>query len=270
MVSFPHAKINLGLNIIRKRADGYHDLETCFYPVGWTDILEIIPSPAFHFSSSGLPVDGNPGDNLCVRAYQALKKDFNLPPVHIHLHKIVPMGAGLGGGSSDAAFTLRQLNETFGLGLSTLSLEEYAARLGSDCAFFISDSPRFGSGKGEVLSPVSISLKGKYIVLVKPDVHVSTAEAYAGVSPSARGLAIESILEHKPIGEWKSVLKNDFEDSVFKKYPEIAQVKHALYVHGATYASMSGSGSCVFGIFEKEIELAHHFKGLTYWGGPLQ
>jgi 4-diphosphocytidyl-2-C-methyl-D-erythritol kinase len=265
MVSFPHAKINLGLNIVRKRPDGYHDLETCFYPIGWTDVLEIIPSSSFQFSSSGLAIEGNDENNLCVKAYNVLRKDFQLPSVHIHLHKIIPMGAGLGGGSADAAFTLRQLNINFDLGLSQLSLEKYAAQLGSDCAFFISNVPRFGTGRGEILSPVSVSLKDKYIVIIKPDVHVSTAEAFAGIKPGTSSVSIKDVIENKPISEWKSYLKNDFEDSVFEKYPIIAKVKQELYNHGATYASMSGSGSTVFGIFNGKVELSDQFKGMLYW-----
>jgi 4-diphosphocytidyl-2-C-methyl-D-erythritol kinase len=270
MVSFPHAKINLGLNVIRKRADGYHDLETCFFPIGWTDILEIIPSASFQFSATGLAIDGNAENNLCMKAYDLLKKDYNLPTVQIHLHKIIPMGAGLGGGSADAAFTLRQLNDSFFLGLSQLSLEKYAGQLGSDCAFFISGTPRLGTGRGEVLSPISISLKAKYIVVVKPDVHVSTAEAYAGVKPRVADISVREVLEKKPMSEWKSLLKNDFEESVFSKYPTIAEVKEELYRQGATYASMSGSGSSVFGIFENKIDLADRFRGMSCWSSFME
>jgi 4-diphosphocytidyl-2-C-methyl-D-erythritol kinase len=269
MVSFPHAKINLGLNVIRKRNDGYHELETCFFPIGWTDILEIIPSNSFQFSSTGLVIEGNSENNLCVKAYQLLRQEFDLPPVHIHLHKVVPMGAGLGGGSSDAAFTLRQLNDKFDLGLSQQKLEEYAARLGSDCAFFISDLPRLGNGRGEVLSPVSVSLKGKFLVVVKPDVHVSTAEAFAGIRPGTTSVSIKDVIEGKPIHEWKHFLKNNFEEFVFQKHASIAKIKQELYNQGATYASMSGSGSSVFGIFEKKIELADIFKGMAYWSSLI-
>lgn len=259
MVSFPHAKINLGLHVIRKRPDGFHDLETCFYPVPWTDILEIIPAKEFQFSSSGLPVDGNSESNLCVKAYMLLKKDFDLPPVQIHLHKIIPMGAGLGGGSSDAAFTLRQLNESFSLGLSQSRLMDYAAQLGSDCAFFISDEPKLGTGRGEVLSPASVSLKGKFIAIIKPPVHVSTADAFAGIVPKESQVNLKDVVEHKPISEWKSLLKNDFEETVFKKFPVIRDMKDKLYAMGAMYASMSGSGSAVFGLFEKPVDLRNEF-----------
>ncbi len=265
MVSFPHAKINLGLNVVRKRADGYHDLETCFYPIRWTDVLEIIPANDFRFTASGLTIGGKADTNLCVKAYTLLKEAFGLPPIHIHLHKIIPMGAGLGGGSADAAFTLRQLNETFALGLSASALQTYAAQLGSDCAFFISDEPMIGSGRGEILSPIKLSLAEKFLVVIKPQVHVSTQEAYAGIKPHERVLPLRDILEKKSIGEWKGVLKNDFEESVFKKYPVIADVKAELYNRGAVYASMSGSGSSVFGIFEKETDLRDLFTGMLYW-----
>jgi 4-diphosphocytidyl-2-C-methyl-D-erythritol kinase len=258
MVSFPHAKINLGLNVIRKRPDGFHDLETCFYPVPWTDILEIIPAKEFQFSSSGLPINGNSENNLCVKAYDLLRKNFDLPPVQIHLHKIIPMGAGLGGGSSDAAFTLRELNELFALGLSQNKLMEYAAQLGSDCAFFISDEAKLGKGRGEILSPAEVSLRGKFIVIVKSNVHVSTADAFAGIIPKVADVNFAEVLKY-PINEWRKFLKNDFEESVLKKYPVIREVKDKLYAIGASYASMSGSGSAVFGLFDKPVDLREEF-----------
>ncbi len=269
MVAFPPCKINLGLSILRKRGDGFHDLSTCFFPVPWNDILEIIPSNVFKFSSSGLTIPGNTDENLCVKAYEILQRDFKLDPVHIHLHKIIPMGAGLGGGSSDAAWTLRILDSVFSLSLSTEKLMQYASMLGSDCAFFIQDNAMMGSGRGEVLSPCAVDLKGKWIVLVKPDVHVSTADAYAGVIPKETNLNLQSVLETKSITEWRDVIKNDFEDSVFQKYPVIAAVKDQLYRAGALYASMSGSGSTVFGIFEEEINVKLIFKGLASWSGKV-
>jgi 4-diphosphocytidyl-2-C-methyl-D-erythritol kinase len=259
MVSFPHAKINLGLQVIRKRPDGFHDLETCFYPIPWTDILEIIPVKEFQFSSSGLPIDGDATHNLCVKAYNLLRKDFEIPPVLIHLHKVIPMGAGLGGGSSDAAFTLRQINQSFDLKIPSAKLAEYAAVLGSDCAFFISDEPKFGTGRGDVLTPISVSLKGKFIVVVKPDIHVSTADAFAGIKPKESAGSLKDFLETNPVSEWKKFLKNDFEETVFKKYPQIENVKQKLYSLGAVYASMSGSGSAVFGLFDKPVNLSNEF-----------
>jgi 4-diphosphocytidyl-2-C-methyl-D-erythritol kinase len=268
MVSFPHAKINLGLNIIRKRPDGYHDLQTCFYPIPWADLLEIIPAREFQFSSSGLSIDTKSDDNLCVKAYNLLKNDFDLPPVQMHLHKIIPMGAGLGGGSSDAAFTLLQLNESFQLKLSVESLEKYAAALGSDCAYFISNRPMLGSGRGEILFPAEVSLKGKFVVVVKPDIHVSTADAFSGIVPRTNEVSIADIIR-KPITDWRQLLFNDFESSIFKKYPAIEEIKEALYNAGSLYASMSGSGSSVFGIFDKGIELSERFGSASYWSGSL-
>lgn len=266
MVSFPGCKINLGLHVIRKRTDGFHELETCFYPVPWQDILEIVQAPALTFTSSGIAIPGAEADNLCLRAYHLLKADFGLPPVHIHLHKILPMGAGLGGGSADGAHALRMLNTLFNLGLSTKALAVYAAKLGSDCAFFIYETPRLGTGRGEILEPIGVSLKGKFLLLVKPDIHVSTAEAYSGVVPRQPENNLREILDNQPIEAWKNTVHNDFEASVFSKYPAIEHVKQALYHAGAEYAAMSGSGAAVFGIFNKPVAL--HFPYLT-WGGVL-
>lgn len=248
MVAFPPCKINLGLNILRKRSDGYHDIDTCFYPIPWSDILEIIPSDEFSFSLSGNTIPGEDHDNLCVKAYRMMQAVYSLPAVKMHLHKIIPTGAGLGGGSSDAAWTLRLLNDLFGLNLSKEVLKEYAARLGSDCAFFVHDIPMIGSGRGEVLTPVKISLKGKHLVLVKPDIHVSTAEAYKGITPAEPVHKISDVLG-MPISEWKKFLVNDFEKTVAKKFKVIEEIKEKLYKTGADYASMTGSGSAVYGIF---------------------
>ncbi|HEV8515089.1 MAG TPA: 4-(cytidine 5'-diphospho)-2-C-methyl-D-erythritol kinase [Cyclobacteriaceae bacterium] len=269
MVSFPHCKINLGLNVVSKRADGFHNIETCFYPVPRTDILEIIPSSEFSFAQSGIGVPGREEDNLCVKAYRLLNNDFGIGNVKMHLHKIIPMGAGLGGGSSDAAFTLRLLNSIFNLKLSIESLKKYATQLGSDCSFFIEDFPMIGSGRGEILSPTANHLSGLYLVLIKPDVHVSTAEAYAGIVPQKTDLPIAEILK-LPVAEWRGKLKNDFEKSIFKKYPLISQLKEKMYSCGAVYASMSGSGSTVFGLFKKPVDLKKEFPGVDYWSGELK
>jgi len=268
MVVFPHCKINLGLQIISKRADGYHAIETCFYPVPWTDVLEIIKRDTFSYSFSGLTIPGKEEDNLCVRAYQLLRADFDLPPIQMHLHKVIPTGAGLGGGSSDAAFALRALNSIFDLQLSTSQLRTYASRLGSDCAFFIEDKPRLGTGRGEVLSETLVTLKGLYLVLVKPDIHVSTADAFAGVAPQQPTTSLSEILR-LPVSDWNRKLINDFEESVFIKYPQIKSIKESLYQHGALYASMSGSGASVFGIFNSPVDLKKYFTGMTYWAGVL-
>ncbi len=269
MVSFPHCKINLGLNIIARRPDGFHDIETCFYPIPWADILEIIPSDKLKFDVTGLAIPGQTQENLCLKAYALLKNDFDLPPIHIHLHKVLPTGAGLGGGSSDGAFTFRILNEIFNLKLSPVKLSEYASILGSDCAFFIQDSAMIGTARGEVLRPIKLSLKGKFIVLVKPEIHVATVEAYAGVIPQIPSQSIQKIVEETPLLKWKDFLSNDFEASVFKKYPGIKELKDRLYQLGAAYASMSGSGSSVFGIFDQAIDLKTDFTGMTFWSGEL-
>lgn len=268
MVSFPSCKINLGLQVIRKRPDGYHDLETCFYPVPWNDILEIIPSEKFSFTASGLIIPGREEENQCVKAYALLESKFNLPAVQIHLHKVIPTGAGLGGGSSDGAFTLRTLNEIFTLGLSIDELRSFAAQLGSDSSFFIEDRPMLGSGRGELLTEISVNLKGYFLVLIKPDIHVSTADAYAGITPGAPVNSLSSVLQ-LPVDQWKDTLVNDFEQSVFKRNPVIKSIKSSLYGQGAIYASMSGSGSSVFGIFKSPVDLTEQFAGMRYWGGEL-
>lgn len=269
MISFPPCKINLGLSVIFKRADGYHEIETCFYPIPWTDILEIIPSERLEFTHSGLPIPGNSSENLCLKAYEVLKKDFDLKPVKIHLHKIIPMGAGLGGGSSNAAHIFRLLNTIFNLSLSIDQLKKYAALLGSDCAFFIEDKPMIGTGRGEVLHEIPLKLKGKFIVIVKPDIHVSTAEAYAGVKPKQNPKSVYEILTKTDLEAWKDILRNDFEESVFKKYPSIEEIKSKMYSQGAAYASMSGSGSAVYGIFQSPVDLKEQFQNTTYWSGVL-
>ena len=202
-----------------------------------------------------------------MKAYALLKKDFDIRPVKIHLHKIIPSGAGLGGGSSDAAYTLRLLNELFVLKLSPSVLMEYAARLGSDCAFFVQDYAMLGTGRGEMLKEISLSLKGKYLIVVKPDIHVSTADAFAGITPRERQDSIEYIVTQQPPGHWKSFLKNDFEDSVFLKYPAIKSLKEKLYSLGASYASMTGSGSAVYGIFEAALDVHSEFEKNRYWSG---
>jgi 4-diphosphocytidyl-2-C-methyl-D-erythritol kinase len=265
MIAFPPCKINLGLYITEKRDDGFHNLETCFYPVPFSDILEIIPGAEFAFSSSGLSIPGNSSDNLCVKAYQLLKDKFNLPHVRIHLHKVIPTGAGLGGGSADAAYTLRLLNNIFSLDLAKEMLMEYAAQLGSDCSFFINDEAMIGTGRGEILNPCSIDLAGKYLVLVKPDIHVSTAEAYRGITSSKYYGRLKETIEHVPVGEWRGNLRNDFEESVFRRYPFIGELRDELYQLGAMYACMSGSGSTVAGLFDKAVPFSTVRKANVLW-----
>lgn len=249
MVWFPTAKINLGLYVLRKRPDGFHDISTCFYPVNWNDILEIIPAGEFSFTSSGLPIPGDKEDNLCIKAYNLLQIDYNLPPVNIHLHKIIPMGAGLGGGSSDAAFTLKGLNELFELELKIEDLQFYAQQLGSDCSFFLYNQPMIASGRGDELKALDLSISGFKLVIVYPEIHVNTASTYASLKPLDDRVALEKILQ-QDIGTWKEHLFNDFEKNVFELYPQIRTIKEKLYNAGAVYSSMSGSGSAVYGFFK--------------------
>jgi 4-diphosphocytidyl-2-C-methyl-D-erythritol kinase len=268
MVSFPPCKINLGLHVLSKRADGYHNLETCFYPVPWTDVLEVIPSKKFSFSSSGNSIPGLPEQNLCVKAFRLLANEFSIDPVHIHLHKIIPMGAGLGGGSSDAAHVIRILNDISGLNLPREKMMQLAASIGSDTSFFIQDRPMLGTGRGEILANVDVDLDGRFLVLVNPDIHVSTSEAYAHVRPSEPDARLMDILV-RPLDQWRNLLKNDFEYSVFSNYPTIKVLKDKLYSLGALYASMSGSGATVFGIFENEFNAADEFPNTTVWASYL-
>jgi len=252
MITFPNAKINLGLHVLQKREDGYHNIETLFYPIPLQDALEILPTgEAFAFSASGLPLDCALEDNIVVQAYRLLKADFHLPNVKIHLHKHIPFGAGLGGGSADAAFTLKMLNAMFELHLSDKQLEDYAAKIGADCAFFIKNKPAIASGIGEQLSAYDLDLSGKYFLLVKPAETVATAQAYKYVQPKVPERTLQEILE-KPIADWKMSLKNDFEGSVFQQVPSLFDIKHELYAMGARYAAMSGSGSSIYGLFDQK------------------
>jgi 4-diphosphocytidyl-2-C-methyl-D-erythritol kinase len=255
MIVFPNAKINIGINVTNRRSDGYHDIETVFYPLSIHDALEAIPGDNLTFQSSGLAIPGSQEDNLCIKGYHLIKKDHELPPINIHLHKHIPIGAGLGGGSADAAFFIKLLNDLFKLGLSKDNMLDYARQLGADCAFFIENKPVFAFEKGDQFERVSVDLSKYTIALVMPPVHVSTAEAYRGVKPApVKQSLYEIILE--PVKEWKNFIKNDFEESVFKNHPVIRGVKAALYDAGAIYASMSGSGASVFGIFNSKPDLS--------------
>jgi 4-diphosphocytidyl-2-C-methyl-D-erythritol kinase len=249
MITFPNAKINLGLHVLNKRPDGFHEMESCIYPVDLCDVLEIVESKKFQFQSTGIPISGTEENNLVIKAYRLLSAKYPLPPVHIHLHKIIPMGAGLGGGSSDAAYALKMLNELFELDLSLTDLETYASQLGSDCPYFIQNQPVIVSGTGTTLHPFSIDLSPYRIKLLHPKVHVSTAEAYSMITPKSPDLSISEALAY-PIEEWNNVLVNDFEDSMLTRFPEISQAKKSLLEKGAVYASMTGSGSSVFGLFK--------------------
>lgn len=258
MITFPNAKINLGLNVVEKRTDGYHNLETIFYPIPLDDALEIhLPKESLNHTTlyqSGMQVSGSQEDNLVMKAFRMLQEKYNLPHLNIYLNKHIPSGAGLGGGSSDAAFMLKLLNKRFDLHLSTAQLEHDAALLGADCAFFIQNKPTYAEGIGNVFSPVDLSLKGYQIVLVKPNIFVSTREAFALIQPHHPNQSLKEIVE-LPIEEWRNLMYNDFEVSVFKQFPEIGKIKDQLYEMGAIYASMSGSGSSLYGLFAPDVEV---------------
>lgn len=258
MLTFPNAKINLGLNITEKRPDGYHNLETIFYPVPIEDALEINilneGNGKFRLHQAGLEIEGEAESNLVVKAYKLLDERFNLPSVDIHLFKHIPSGAGLGGDSADAAFMLKLLNNKFELGLSDDTLEEYAAKLGADCAFFIKNRPVYAEGIGNIFSPITLSLKGYQLWLAKPDIFVSTRDAFAQIKPHRPETSLKEIAQ-LPVEEWSACMVNDFEESVFPQFPAIGEIKEEMYRQGAIYASMSGSGSSVYGIFKKNALL---------------
>ncbi len=257
MVSFSPCKINIGLNIINKRKDGYHNLETCFYPVYFVhDIIEIVPSKIENdkYYFSGIKISGDINENLCYKTVNLLRKHFVFPKIELYLNKIVPMGAGLGGGSANVATIINLINNQFNLNICDSDKIDFANQLGSDCAFFIQSMPAFGTEKGNVLFPLDVNLSNYYLIIVKPSIYVSTVEAYSLVVPSMPKLKLEELI-NQPIENWKNTIKNDFEKSVFLKYPEIEDIKNKLYQSGAIYAQMSGSGSAVFGIFKKETGL---------------
>jgi len=309
MICFPNAKINLGLHIISRREDGYHNIETVFYPIGLKEALEIVPtcpnvksaptspdvppaaddkdvrfanagpylttrsaelggepvlSPQYRFFQTGNVVHGNEGDNLVIKALKLISTVKLLPPIDIHLFKKIPLGAGLGGGSSDAAFMLRMLNDNFSLGYPDEELMHLATRLGADCPFFIHNRPAFATGIGDLLEPMELDLSSWFLLLVKPDVVVNTKEAYAMVTPRQPELSLKEIVT-KPVMEWRELMKNDFETAVFKKYPQICRIKQQLYDLGAVYASMSGSGSSVYGLFQREPDLKEMFSDHFIW-----
>lgn len=273
MIRFPNAKINLGLHVTARREDGYHDLETVFYPIGLKDALEIIPTgdeqlkeaeKGFRLFLSGDTLQCDEADNLVVRAWKLIATEKQLPPLEIHLLKKIPHGAGLGGGSSDAAAMLQLLNNRFTLQYSDSELAAFAARLGADCAFFIHNRPALATGIGDILEPVALDLSHLTLVVVKPDIWVSTAEAYAMITPHQPEESLREIIK-QPVSEWKERLKNDFEAPVFKKFPEIWQIKQQLYERGALYASMSGSGSAVYGLFDETPKLKGCFDKHFVW-----
>jgi 4-diphosphocytidyl-2-C-methyl-D-erythritol kinase len=254
MIVFPNAKINIGLNITERRPDGYHNLETIFYPLMIKDALEAVESSELSFQSSGIPIPGDEQNNLCLKAYHLLKHDFELPPLSIHLHKHIPIGAGLGGGSADAAFFIKLLNQSYKLGLTADAMMDYARQLGADCAFFINNQPVYAYDKGDRFESVNLDLSMYKLVLVMPPVHVSTVQAYGGIKPAPVQTSLKELIKI-PVDKWKDTIKNDFEPHIFEAYPAIEAVKDALYNAGALYASMSGSGASVFGIFNDTPDL---------------
>jgi 4-diphosphocytidyl-2-C-methyl-D-erythritol kinase len=255
MIAFANCKINLGLHVVEKRADGYHNLDTVFYPVkNVYDVLEIKESAEFKLQQSGLIIKSPLEKNLVFKAYQLLKTHYDLPNIEIHLHKTIPSGAGLGGGSADASFMLLLLNNYFNLQITKDSLSAFALQLGSDCPFFIENECCTAQGRGELLSPINLDLAGLYLYLIKPPIHVSTAQAFAGIIPAAKETILaESIMQ--PKHTWKNTISNDFEKTIFALHPQFASIKEKLYDAGALYASMSGTGSTIYGIFEKEVEI---------------
>ena len=251
MIALTNCKINLGLSIIGKLANGYHALETVFYPVPWYDGLEILDAATFQYTNLGIPIPGPAEDNVCIRAYRALQQDFDLPPVHLIHTKRLPMGAGLGGGSANAVGVLKLCSSQFDLNLSNDQLVSYANKLGSDCAFFVENRPALGSGTGQDLKPIALDLSAYYIALIYPGFGVSTVEAYAGITPKIAAYAL-SDLASLPLPQWRSVVANDFEKTIFERHPILPSIKKKLYHSGAIYAAMSGSGSAIFGLFQKK------------------
>ncbi len=266
MIIYPNAKINIGLNITEKRQDGFHNIETIFYPISLSDILEInISNDEINFNNTGLSVENKSFEsNICYKAYQELNAYFSLKPINIHLHKIIPFGAGLGGGSSDASFTLKAINSLMNLNLNNNNLIKHAEKVGSDCPFFIINKPSFAKEKGNILTPIELNLKGYFFVLISPEININTKMAYSGIIPKKPTTSLLDLIK-QPIENWKETIKNDFEDSVFSIYPELKNIKDQLYNLGAIYASMSGSGSSIFGIFENKIELENNFKDHFIW-----
>lgn len=278
MICFPNAKINIGLNIIEKRADNFHNIESVFYPVNLCDILELIEdkdtkethTERIQFHVSGIPIPDETANNLCVRAYNLISSDYSIPPIKTHLHKIIPIGAGLGGGSADAAFFIKLINDAFHIGITEEAMKHYANKLGSDCSFFINNKSAFVQGRGDIQKSIELDLRGYFFVLVYPSIHINTAIAYSNVIPRKPEYALEELILKLPVNDWRKFIRNDFEVSVFPKFPQIEKIKEQLYLSGALYASMSGSGSTVYGIFnENSIDFKKIFSDYRVWQGKF-
>lgn len=275
MLLFPNCKINLGLSVVEKRPDGFHNIETIFYPLGWSDALEVVgsPEPGLQLDCSGIAIqspEAGSRENILFRAWDLLSAGRELPGMKAYLHKAIPMGAGLGGGSSDAAFILKMIDHKLGLQIPKEKLSDMAAALGSDCAFFMENKPVFATGKGEVFEAIKVDLSNYYILAVYPGINSNTKEAYDGVVPSRPERSVKEVILNEPLKDWKNLLQNDFEKSIFKKYPAVSELKAQLYDHGAAYASMSGSGSAVFGIFKEKPALEFPEGYLSYLQTPLR
>ena len=273
MICFPNAKINIGLRILEKRPDGFHNLETVFYPFGLSDILEFVEDSSLNdeicqLKTTGLPIRTSSENNLVVKAYILMNQQKKLPGIQIHLHKIIPMGAGLGGGSSDAAFMIKKLDEVNKIGLRLAEMEKLAAAVGSDCPFFLRNTPVFAFGSGNRFREINLDLSGYYLVIVLPDIHISTQEAYSLVTPAKPDQSLYNLI-NLPLNSWKETIMNDFEVSIFNKFPEIRKIKEQLYHLGAEFASMSGSGSAVYGIFKTPPQNMGIIEKYFYWQGKM-
>jgi len=259
MIVYPNCKINIGLKVLNKRKDGFHNLESVFLPVAWHDALEIIENktkkaPKVTLSTSGLTIAGSETSNLCVKAYQLINKDYELPPIKLHLHKTIPMGAGLGGGSSDGTFTLKLLNQIFDLKLTSTQLSKYAVQLGSDCPFFLKNTPCFASGRGEKLKKIALKLTGTHIVIVYPNIHINTTAAFNNIIRTDYTFQLSNLSDLN-MHDWRNNINNDFEGYAFEQFPKLQKIKEQFYQNGAIYASMSGSGSAIFGLFDSKIKI---------------
>tara|TARA_B100000508_G_C11465302_1_gene281488 strand:- start:1098 stop:1901 length:804 start_codon:yes stop_codon:yes gene_type:complete len=267
LISFPGCKINIGLNIVSKRNDGFHNLESVFYPINWTDVIELQPANETSVINHGNNLEIEKEENIVWKAVLILKQDFTIPEFDIHLLKNVPSGAGLGGGSANGSATLKLLNQELGLNISNNSLNEYAAKLGSDCPFFIQNKASFVTGRGEIIEPAALSLKNYWIYIIYPQIHISTALAFSNLKPKESDQQLES-LDRLDISNWRNYVKNDFEESIFPEYPILKQLKNKMYNSGALYASMSGTGSSIYGIFDDRPQPFQ--PEFPYWIGELQ